>query len=62
VGGAVPGQVVWESIKKKTEQAMRSKPVSNTPSWLLRRSCVQVPALLEFLPLLLLKINYQMEL
>jgi hypothetical protein len=33
VGGAIPGLVVLDTIRKQTEQAMRSKPVSSTPPW-----------------------------
>jgi hypothetical protein len=32
VGHAIPGLVVLASVRKQVEQAMRSKPVSSTPS------------------------------
>ena len=35
MGSALPGMAVLGSIKKQVEQAMRSKQVSSTPSWLL---------------------------
>jgi hypothetical protein len=31
VGGAIPGLVVWSSIRKQAERARGSKPVSNIP-------------------------------
>jgi hypothetical protein len=33
MGGATPGLVILRTIKMYTELAMRSKPVSRTPSW-----------------------------
>jgi hypothetical protein len=39
VDSAIPGQIDLGCIRKQAEQAMRSKPANNTPSW----------ALLEFL-------------
>lgn len=33
VYGAIPGLVVLGSSRKQIEQAMGSKPVSNTPPW-----------------------------
>ena len=35
VRGAIPGQVFLDSIRKQAEQAIRSKPVSSIPPWLL---------------------------
>jgi hypothetical protein len=50
VGGAISGLLVLDSIRKQAEQAMMSKPVSSTPPDLCISSCLQVPALCEFLP------------
>jgi hypothetical protein len=33
VGGAIPGLVVLDSIRNKTEQTRGSKPVSHIPPW-----------------------------
>jgi hypothetical protein len=49
VGAVAPGLVVLGSIRKQTEQAMGSKPVSSTPPWPLHQLLLQVPVLLEFL-------------
>ena len=46
VGGAIPGLVVLGSIRKQTEQAKGSKPVSNIPPWPLHQ--LLLPDLLEF--------------
>ena len=46
VGGAIPGQVVLGSIREQGEQARGSKPVRNTPPWLLHQ--LLLPDLLEF--------------
>ena len=54
VGGGVLG-----SIRKQVEQVMRSKLVSSSHPWPLRTSsCLQAPALPEFLPGFPLMINY----
>jgi hypothetical protein len=37
VGRAIPGLVVFGSIRKQAEQAMRSKPVSSTLPWSLHQ-------------------------
>ena len=37
VGGAIPGLVVLGSIRKQTEQARGSKPISNIPPWPLHK-------------------------
>jgi hypothetical protein len=37
VGGAIPGLIVLDSIRKQAEQAKRSKPVSNIPPWPLHQ-------------------------
>jgi hypothetical protein len=37
VGGAIPGLEVLGSIRKQTEQARESKPVSNIPPWPLHQ-------------------------
>jgi hypothetical protein len=52
VGGATPRLVVLGSARRQAEQAIRSKPVSSTPTphGLCISSCLQVPSLLEFLP------------
>ena len=46
VGGAIPGLVVFGSIRKQGEQARGSKPVSNIPTWLLHQ--LLLSDLLEF--------------
>lgn len=33
VGGAMPGQVLLNDLKKQAEQTMESKPVSSSPPW-----------------------------
>ena len=38
MGGSITGLVILGSIRKQAEQAMRSKLVSNTPSWPLHQS------------------------
>jgi hypothetical protein len=54
VGGAIPGQVALGSIRKQSEKARGSKPVSSTPPWPLHQllppsSCpVWVPGLTSF--------------
>jgi hypothetical protein len=45
VGGAIPGLVALGSVRKQTEQAN----ISSTLHGLCISSCLQVPALLEFL-------------
>ena len=35
MGGAIPGLVVLGYMRKLTEQAVGSKPVSSSPLWLL---------------------------
>jgi hypothetical protein len=62
VGGAIPGLVVLGSIRKQAEQAMESKPVSSTLHGLCISSCLQVAALLEFPPSLVLMMNCYTEL
>jgi len=61
VGGAIPRLMVLGSIRKQAEQAMRSKPVSSILHGLCLSSCLQVPALLEFLPSLLLVADCSMD-
>jgi hypothetical protein len=61
VGGTTPGLVVLSSIRKQIEQATRNKTVSSTLHGLCINSCLQVPALLEFLPSLLSMMKYNME-
>ena len=46
VGGAIPGLVVLDSIRKQVEQARGNKPVSNIPPWPLHQ--LLLPDLLEF--------------
>jgi hypothetical protein len=46
VGGAIPGLVALDSIRKQAEQARGSKPVSNIPPWPLHQ--LLLPDLLEF--------------
>jgi hypothetical protein len=46
VGGTISGLVVLGSIRKQTEHAMGSKPVSNIPPWPLHQ--LLLPELLEF--------------
>ena len=46
VGGTIPGLVALGSIRKQTEQARGSKPVSNTPPWPLHQ--LLLPNLLDF--------------
>jgi hypothetical protein len=59
VGGAIPGQVVLDSIRKQAEQARGSKPVSNTPPWSLHQ--LLLPALCEFQSWLPLVMNSSVE-
>ena len=61
MGEAVPGLVVLDSVRKQAEQTMGSKPVSSTLHGLCISSCLQVPALLEFLPHLFWIMNCYME-
>jgi hypothetical protein len=49
VGGAIPGLVVPAAIRKQAELAMMSKPVNSTLRGLCVSSCLQVPAMFEFL-------------
>ena len=49
VGSTIPGLVVLGSIRKQDEHAMRSKPVSRTSLGPEHQSCLQEPALFEFL-------------
>ena len=49
VGGASPGTVALGAVRKQAEQGMGSKPVSSALPWPLRCSCLQDPALFEFL-------------
>jgi hypothetical protein len=49
VGGATPRLVALGSIRKKAEQAMRSKLANSTPPWPLHEHLPQVPALFGFL-------------
>ena len=37
MGGAPPGLVVHGSVRKQVELALRSKPVSSNPPWLLQQ-------------------------
>jgi hypothetical protein len=46
VGGAIPGLVVLDSIRKQAEQARGSKEVSNILPWPLHQ--LLLPDLLEF--------------
>jgi hypothetical protein len=46
VGGAIPGLVIFGSVRKQAEQARGSKPVSNIPPWPLHQ--LLLPYLLEF--------------
>ena len=48
IRAAIPGLAVLGSVRKQTEQARRSKPVSSTPSWPLHQLLL-VPASFEFL-------------
>jgi hypothetical protein len=59
VGSAIPGLVVLGSIRKQTEQARGSKPVSNIPPWPLHQ--LLLPDLLEFQSCLPLVVNSSME-
>jgi hypothetical protein len=49
MAGAIPGLVVLGSIRKQAEQAMGGKAVSSIPGSYCIGSCLQVPALFEFL-------------
>ena len=49
VGGAIPGLLVLVSVRKQAEQTIRSKRVGSTLQGLRTSSCLQVPALCEFL-------------
>jgi hypothetical protein len=46
VGGAIPGLVALDSIRKQAEQARGSKPVRNIPPWPQHQ--LLLPALCEF--------------
>jgi hypothetical protein len=46
VGGAIPGLVVFGSIREQAEQARGGKPVKNIPPWPLHQ--LLLPDLLEF--------------
>jgi hypothetical protein len=59
VGGAIPDLVVLGSIREQAEQGRGSKPVSNIPPWPLHQ--LLLPDLLEFLSLLPLVMNSNME-
>jgi hypothetical protein len=48
VGGIIIGLVVLGVIRKQAQQAMESI-VNSIQPWLLHHSCLQVPALFEFL-------------
>jgi len=61
VGGAIPGPVVLGSIRRHVEQARASKSVSSTLHGLLFSSCLQVPALFEFLSWLPPMMSYNLE-
>jgi hypothetical protein len=50
VGSAIPGLVVLSSIRQQAEQGRGSKPEVTFLHGLCISSCLQVPALLEFLP------------
>jgi hypothetical protein len=50
MGGATTGLVVLGPIRKQAEQATRRKSISSLLHGLSISSCLQVPALLEFLP------------
>jgi hypothetical protein len=49
VGSVIPGLGGPGLYKKAAEKAMKSKPVSSTLHGLCISSCLQAPALLEFL-------------
>ena len=49
MGGVIPELLVLDSIRKQTEQAMRTKSVSSTLHGLCISSCLWDPALCEFL-------------
>jgi hypothetical protein len=59
VGGTISGLVFLGFIREQAEQASGSKPVNNTPPWLLHQ--VLLPDLLEFLSWLPLVMNSSME-
>jgi len=59
VGGTTPGLVVLGSIRKQTEQARGSKPVSNIPLRPLHQ--LQLPDLFEFQSWLPLVMNSNVE-
>jgi hypothetical protein len=61
VGGAIPGLVVLDSIRKQAEQVRGSKPVSSTPMGLCISFFLQVPALFAFLSCLLSMMRSNME-
>ena len=61
MGGATPEVVVMGSIRKETDQAVESKPVSSILHGLCISACLQIPALLEFLSWLPLEIDYDVE-
>jgi hypothetical protein len=61
VGGAISWLGVLGSIRKRIEQAMRSKPVSNTLPRPLYKLLPQVLALFEFLSGLPLMMNSDVE-
>ena len=48
-GGAIPALLVLGSIKKQAEQGMGNKSVSSILHGVCNSSCLQHPALFEFL-------------
>jgi hypothetical protein len=61
VGCGISRLVVLEPIRKQAKQARKSKPISNTLHGVCISSCLQVPALFEFLPQLPSLVNRDME-
>ena len=59
--GVIFGLVVLGSARNQSEQFMMNKPGSSTPLWFLDYSCLQIPALFEFLSLVTSVMDYGME-
>jgi len=51
------GLLILGSIRTQGEKSTENKPVSSIPPYPLHQICIQLPAQLEFLPLLLLIMN-----
>ena len=62
VDGVIPGIVVLGSLSKQANKLWEANQKTATLHGLCISSCLQVPALCEFLPSLLLMMNCYMEL